>query len=55
MPQVGARGLLDDVTAAYKFAREWNVPEGRERRVIVGGASGGMHLEIPTWQRRGRD
>ncbi|KAH6989178.1 Alpha/Beta hydrolase protein [Ilyonectria sp. MPI-CAGE-AT-0026] len=42
MPQVGARGLLDDVTAAYKFAREWNAPEGRERRVVVGGASGGF-------------
>ncbi|KAH7163412.1 Alpha/Beta hydrolase protein [Dactylonectria estremocensis] len=42
MPQVGARGLLDDVTAAYKFAREWQATEGRERRVIVGGASGGF-------------
>ncbi|KAF4459460.1 hypothetical protein FALBO_13787 [Fusarium albosuccineum] len=42
MPQVGAHGLLEDVKAAYGFAREWAAKDGRERPVIVGGASAGF-------------
>ncbi|KAF7561955.1 hypothetical protein G7046_g2178 [Stylonectria norvegica] len=42
MPQVGAHGLLQDVRAAYEFSKKWDAPEGRERHVIVGGASGGF-------------
>jgi acetyl esterase/lipase len=41
LPQVGAKGLLDDVTAAYEFAKRWRAPEGKARQVIVSGASGG--------------
>ncbi|KAK7403799.1 hypothetical protein QQX98_010441 [Neonectria punicea] len=40
--QVGGQGLLDDASAAYKFSREWNTAAGKEHRVIVGGASGGV-------------
>ena len=43
MPQVGSQGLVDDATAAYMFARKWNLKDGVEREVIVGGASAGMH------------
>ncbi|KAM5354303.1 hypothetical protein ACJ41O_000953 [Fusarium nematophilum] len=35
------QGLLDDVTAAYEFAKRWDIKDGREGRVIVGGASSG--------------
>lgn len=47
MPQVGQRGLVKDAKAAYLFARRWGTKEGEERHVIVGGASGGMHLPPP--------
>ncbi|KAJ4174564.1 hypothetical protein NW754_004983 [Fusarium falciforme] len=39
MPQVGTQGLVDDVSAAYQFARSWAVKDGKERPVILGGAS----------------
>ncbi|KAI5457018.1 Alpha/Beta hydrolase protein [Mariannaea sp. PMI_226] len=47
MPQVGAQGLVEDALAAYDFARKLNVKggeEGKERRVIVAGASGGFFV-----------
>ncbi|OAQ75272.1 endomembrane protein 70-like protein [Purpureocillium lilacinum] len=42
LPQTGAKGLLEDATAAYAFARRYEAAEGRSRRVIVGGGSGGV-------------
>ncbi|KND87060.1 hypothetical protein TOPH_08302 [Tolypocladium ophioglossoides CBS 100239] len=42
LPQTGAKGLLEDVSAAYTFAQKWNVPKGKTRRVISGGGSGGV-------------
>ncbi|RMJ12907.1 hypothetical protein CDV36_007457 [Fusarium kuroshium] len=42
MPQVGTQGLIDDVSAAYKFARSWAVKDGKERPVLLGGASAGF-------------
>lgn len=41
LPQTGPNGLLEDVSAAYEFAQKWDAPDGLDRRVIVGGASGG--------------
>jgi acetyl esterase/lipase len=44
LPQAKASGLLEDVTAAYNFAKKWGVnPEAStaERKVIVAGASAG--------------
>lgn len=41
MPQVGTQGLVDDVSAAYQFARSWAIKDGKERPVILGGASAG--------------
>ncbi|KAI9172546.1 Lipase 2 [Paramyrothecium foliicola] len=42
LPQVGASGLVQDVSAAYAFARQWEATAGMERQVIVGGASAGF-------------
>ncbi|KAJ3464415.1 hypothetical protein MRS44_009201 [Fusarium solani] len=42
MPQVGTQGLVDDVSAAYQFARSWAIKDGKERPVILGGASAGF-------------
>ncbi|CAM1510880.1 Fc.00g083930.m01.CDS01 [Cosmosporella sp. VM-42] len=44
MPQVTAGGLCQDARAAYKFACTWNVEPGKERRVIVVGASAGYFV-----------
>ncbi|KAI8666932.1 hypothetical protein NCS56_00828200 [Fusarium sp. Ph1] len=42
MPQVGTQGLIDDVSVAYQFARSWAIKDGKERPVILGGASAGF-------------
>ncbi|KAK2609258.1 hypothetical protein QQS21_002192 [Conoideocrella luteorostrata] len=42
MPQTGSKGLMEDVFAAYEFARSWQAPDGAKRRVIAGGSSGGF-------------
>jgi acetyl esterase/lipase len=57
LPQVGAEGLLEDVAAAYEFARALGQKDGEgkgeggkgnRRPVIVGGASAGMqNSKIP--------
>jgi len=39
LPQVKCEGLLEDAKAAYEFAQKWG--DGPQRKVIVGGASGG--------------
>ncbi|KAL6907239.1 Alpha/Beta hydrolase protein [Trichoderma evansii] len=44
LPQAGGDGLLQDASAAYEFARNWNTLPGSQRRVIVGGASGGFFM-----------
>ncbi|KAK5996865.1 hypothetical protein PT974_02210 [Cladobotryum mycophilum] len=42
LPQTGANGLLEDVSAAYEFAQNWDTSSpGVKRHVIAGGASGG--------------
>ncbi|KAK1245996.1 hypothetical protein MKX07_005065 [Trichoderma sp. CBMAI-0711] len=39
------KGLLEDASAAYAFAQNWNTQHGdAKRRVIVGGASGGFFM-----------
>jgi acetyl esterase/lipase len=47
LPQVGGEGLLEDATAAYRFARSWKFG-GRdssvERQVIAAGSSAGFFL-----------
>ncbi|KAI0474834.1 alpha/beta-hydrolase [Xylaria cf. heliscus] len=40
LPQANGASLLEDVEAAYEFARKWG--QGGVRRVIVGGASAGF-------------
>lgn len=42
VPPIGGKELLDDVTAAYQFARK--LGNGADRRVIVGGASAGKKI-----------
>ncbi|KAJ5370173.1 Endomembrane protein 70-like protein [Penicillium cataractarum] len=42
VPPIGGKELLEDVTAAYQFARKLGA--GVERRVIVGGASAGLFM-----------
>ncbi|KAI1170919.1 hypothetical protein F4777DRAFT_567469 [Nemania sp. FL0916] len=37
LPQASGENVLEDVTAAYNFARKWG--QGAERSVIVGGSS----------------
>ncbi|UKZ91768.1 uncharacterized protein TrAFT101_006739 [Trichoderma asperellum] len=44
LPQAGGEGLLQDASAAYEFARDWNPLPGSQRCVIVGGASGGFFM-----------
>ncbi|CAJ2512512.1 Uu.00g055270.m01.CDS01 [Anthostomella pinea] len=45
LPQVGAKGLLEDALAAYNFAQIWGACiSGRKRPVIVGGASAGFFM-----------
>ncbi|KAM0449997.1 hypothetical protein ACHAO4_006876 [Trichoderma viride] len=44
LPQAGGDGLLQDASAAYDFARNWNTVPNSQRRVIVGGASGGFFM-----------
>ncbi|TQV94153.1 pirin [Cordyceps javanica] len=45
MPQTGTDGLAEDVTAAYKFAQNWDCSSSeKKRRVIVVGASAGFFL-----------
>ncbi|KAL7805904.1 alpha/beta-hydrolase [Trichoderma gracile] len=45
LPQARGKGLLEDASAAYDFAQNWNTEEaGSKRRVIVGGASGGFFM-----------
>jgi acetyl esterase/lipase len=44
LPQSGSDGLLEDAASAYAYAQNWDVSGGTERRVIVGGASGGKPL-----------
>jgi acetyl esterase/lipase len=39
VPPIGGKELLEDVTAAYQFARK--LGDGVDRQVIVGGASAG--------------
>jgi acetyl esterase/lipase len=42
LPQTGGKGLLEDASAAYKFARSWRSESTDDQRnVIVGGASAG--------------
>ena len=42
LPQAGSDGLMQDVKAAYEFALNWDVSEGKQqRRVMVGGSSAG--------------
>ncbi|TFB03017.1 hypothetical protein CCMA1212_005478 [Trichoderma ghanense] len=41
LPQARGQGLLEDASAAYDFAQNWNTQQaGPRRKVIVGGASG---------------
>ncbi|KAJ5160599.1 uncharacterized protein N7482_007603 [Penicillium canariense] len=42
VPPIGGKELLEDVTAAYQFARK--LGNGVERKVIVGGASAGFFM-----------
>ncbi|CEJ59094.1 hypothetical protein PMG11_07730 [Penicillium brasilianum] len=42
VPPIGGKELLEDVTAAYQFARK--LGDIAERRVIVGGASAGLFM-----------
>ncbi|KAF3385147.1 hypothetical protein F1880_002054 [Penicillium rolfsii] len=42
VPPIRGKGLLEDVTAAYKFAKK--LGDGRDRQVIVGGASAGLFM-----------
>ncbi|KAM0247589.1 hypothetical protein ACHAQJ_009808 [Trichoderma viride] len=44
LPQTGGEGLLQDASAAYEFARNWNTLPGSQRRLIAGGASGGFFM-----------
>ncbi|KAL7923810.1 Alpha/Beta hydrolase protein [Trichoderma austrokoningii] len=44
LPQARGEGLLEDASAAYEFARNWNTLPGSQRRVIVGGASAGFFM-----------
>ncbi|KAJ6781531.1 hypothetical protein PWT90_05018 [Aphanocladium album] len=45
MPQTGTDGLVEDITAAYDFAQNWDCRgDGKKRRVIVFGASAGFFL-----------
>jgi acetyl esterase/lipase len=48
MPQAGSAGLLEDVKAAYGFARHYDVADSAERKVIVAGASAGFFLATLT-------
>ncbi|KAF5134042.1 hypothetical protein E5D57_004673 [Metarhizium anisopliae] len=41
MPQTTSKGLMEDVDAAYEFARNWRA-DGKKRRVIAAGSSGGF-------------
>jgi acetyl esterase/lipase len=42
VPPIGGKELLEDVTAAYQFARK--LGDGIDRQVIVGGASAGNNI-----------
>ncbi|KAL5093339.1 hypothetical protein Trisim1_011144 [Trichoderma cf. simile WF8] len=44
LPQAGGQGLLEDATAAYEFAQNWDTLASSKRSVIVGGASGGYFM-----------
>ncbi|KAL7936505.1 alpha/beta-hydrolase [Trichoderma chlorosporum] len=44
LPQAGGQGLLEDASAAYEFAQNWDTRPSSKRRVIVGGASGGVFM-----------
>jgi acetyl esterase/lipase len=52
LPQAGAAGLLADVSAAYGFAQKWETQGGTKRRVIVGGASAGIHHAVGYLENR---
>ncbi|KAJ8125803.1 hypothetical protein O1611_g7834 [Lasiodiplodia mahajangana] len=55
LPQATSENILEDVAAAYKFARKYGKEEEGERNVIMGGASAGFfcatlvaqHLQPP--------
>ncbi|UKZ83162.1 hypothetical protein TrVFT333_010967 [Trichoderma virens FT-333] len=44
LPQAGGQGLLQDATAVYEFALNWDTLPSSKRQVIVGGASGGVFM-----------